>query len=63
MSELKPCPYCGAEAIAVDQHGSVYHRWMPPINFVRIECTGCKAKTAYHFPPSEAVEIWNRRVE
>lgn len=67
--DLKPCPFCGGEAVLTERHGegySVYGRF-----WYSVECTECE--TAMHdreewdeqmrlkLPPLECVERWNGR--
>lgn len=60
MDELKPCPFCGGEAVVV------YIEWCACYT-VRCqseyaEC-GVIPGTKYFVVESEAIEAWNRRVE
>ena len=57
--ELKPCPFCGGEAIAfykkesAANYGNEYHG---------VTCMSCAA-AIYGFPLKEqALERWNRRI-
>ena len=55
--ELKPCPFCGGQAIRlldVDDYTSE--------EYDAIHCVKCKAKTKYYGSWQEAIEAWNRRV-
>ena len=51
MAELKPCPFCGGEAIRFENktfgHG--------------ICCKKCEAKTDYWASKGAATRAWNRR--
>ena len=53
--ELKPCPFCGGEAIHSDEHGEP----MIQVNHKR----GCFLGTLAICNNDEAVEAWNRRVD
>lgn len=48
--ELKPCPYCGGEAVYYDTYRFSVH------------CLDCKASTAYWNGKEYAIVAWNRRV-
>ena len=54
MSEikLKPCPFCGGEAlIKQDQYSRSY-----------VVCPNCDTRSAARFDAARAAEAWNRRV-
>ena len=60
MDKLKPCPFCGGEAVIVnidfyiDNSGGTYG----------IRCTKCRACSSMRCDSEEkAIEAWNRRVE
>ena len=53
LAELKPCPFCGGEAIHGDEHGEPMIR----VNHKR----GCFLGTLAICNNDEAVEAWNRR--
>ena len=66
--ELKPCPFCGSEAVlddTIDCFGQVN------ITGHYVECTKCMASSqVFHeygrtkeYCINRAVEFWNRRVE
>lgn len=67
MEELKPCPFCGGEAIVSSY---VMERGVSIMAAAHCECSNCKARTrtiqdkggngAFLF---EAIEEWNRRVD
>lgn len=52
---LKPCPFCGGEAILVKDFSS-FKDW----TYVR--CQECGASVAVVDNPYRAIENWNRRV-
>lgn len=51
--ELKPCPFCGGEAI-ID--GCDDTLWI-------VICKECNASIGYKETKEEAIEAWNRRIE
>ncbi|MBV6140022.1 Lar family restriction alleviation protein [Pseudomonas aeruginosa] len=57
MSELKPCPFCGSPAIAVDDDGLTFVRCQPG--------SGCKGTGLISFWQTEnsdtAIAAWNTR--
>lgn len=53
---LKPCPFCGGEAILVKDFCS-YKDW----NYVR--CEGCGVMTSVAIDAYSAIDLWNTRVE
>lgn len=54
--KLKPCPFCGAEAV-MDTIKPHYYE-----GETFIECTGCTCAIAEK-TEHEAIEAWNRRVD
>lgn len=48
--ELKPCPFCGGEAILCGQ------------NYYYVFCKECDAETKGSVHRKEAIDGWNRRV-
>ena len=57
MMELKPCPFCGGEAILGtwrDEH----RRLNPSV----VHCSVCHVETRIYERNKEAVAAWNRRV-
>lgn len=50
MAELKPCPFCGGEAMFEGTDGT----W--------IVCMECGAETAYLDTREKAIEAWSGRV-
>lgn len=61
MPELKPCPFCGGNAIATfDPDGVVdseARRWA-----WTIVCERCCSTSGLTFTKAKAIEAWNRRV-
>lgn len=62
MSELKPCPFCGARE---DDEDEPLHVWWvdKPDGEYMVECDRCGASISWanNWLHSEAVEAWNRR--
>lgn len=56
--ELKPCPFCGNEQIAI-HHGSLYKQRIVPSYWC--SCMDCNASTSVFMCKQEAIEAWNRR--
>ena len=61
MAELKPCPFCGGDAIlrtidVLDEHGC------RAIRTGFVQCAGCGARTLAYRDEMFAIEDWNRRV-
>lgn len=68
MSELKPCPFCGGEAILckdLNPDGHFAHK------MVYVECNSCGCSTKHYRSSddrrittrvSDAINAWNRRV-
>ena len=54
MAELKPCPFCGGEAI-LDMDESWYWEW-------QVFCPHCEATQGHFINEQAAREAWNRRV-
>ena len=54
--KLKPCPFCGGEAILVKDFSS-FKDW----NYVR--CKECGAATSVGNTAYRAIDFWNQRVE
>lgn len=55
MVELKPCPFCGGNAV-VDMDESWYWEY-------KAYCALCGVSMEYFETKKEAVEAWNRRVD
>lgn len=60
-NELKPCPFCGGEAIihkrAYDNRGGLPHDFT-------VYCDKCHASVRHYYPTEkEAIEAWNRRAD
>lgn len=58
MSELKPCPFCGGEAVLKKHHNRF-------IDWFSVSCNKCHiSQTGNYFGFGfEAIEAWNRRVQ
>lgn len=59
MTELKPCPFCGSEAVnCTKQYDGRIYRY-------RIQCdnAGCACRTPWLCYQEDAVEVWNRRTK
>lgn len=48
-NELKPCPFCGGEAILIKGY------------FCWVRCDYCGAETVAETSTTEAIAAWNRR--
>lgn len=51
--ELKPCPFCGGEAIVSGCDDTLWS----------VICKKCAASIDYNETKQEAIEAWNRRVQ
>jgi Lar family restriction alleviation protein len=51
-SKLKPCPFCGGNAILYIDCG-----------YYIAECENCEAMSGEHKTAEETIEAWNKRVE
>ena len=69
MSELKPCPFCGASAILREERESDGHE---SFSYYVVRCTGCKAHTnafitggfyGEQHTEQDAIAAWNRRTD
>jgi len=62
MDNLKPCPFCGGEAITckIEQDSFLLGR---NIFFYAAQCDSCNVKTPLCKTEEQAIEIWNRRIE
>lgn len=61
MTELKPCPFCGAAASAWEWNGGARvdcSKWRADAYSVYTHYVGIGARTM-----EEAIELWNRRAE
>lgn len=60
---LKPCPYCGGEAV-VDRVGYRYSdTGVHAMDAFHVSCRSCGTRTAEYRSEGGAVEAWNRRAE
>lgn len=56
MDELKPCPFCGGEALVVE------HPFEPQITTFGVECSRCGCMTQPNYIAKVgAIGAWNRR--
>lgn len=58
MAELKPCPFCGGEAVVAKHHNRFTEWYLCSCPKCHISQTG--SEYGFRF---EAVEAWNRRVD
>lgn len=58
-NKLKPCPFCGGEAL-VDTD---YHAPYGSIQLFYVICRMCLATTRKELREDTAIEIWNTRTE
>ncbi|MBQ7578130.1 MAG: Lar family restriction alleviation protein [Synergistaceae bacterium] len=59
MSEkLKPCPFCGCEAVLMTHYDTVYKEIS---HFVT--CSYCGVCTKYYLSSEKAISAWNTRAE
>ena len=56
MNDLKPCPFCGGEAVIDVDPDAV--RW----KYYAV-CNRCCATSGLTYTPQKAIEAWNRRVD
>lgn len=57
MAELKPCPFCGSEAVGVSE--TAYGNYANI--FFLAHCNSCGCRTKSFRDGDKAVEAWNRR--
>ena len=62
--ELKPCPFCGGEAVIneIPPHKHTFVNMPDCEGFTYIECTGCGC-TIGADTTQQAIEAWNRRAD
>lgn len=58
MDELKPCPFCGGEAVVTKHHNRFTEWYLCSCKKCHISQTG--SEYGFRF---EAVEAWNRRAD
>ena len=60
MEKLKPCPFCGGEAVVVRAKSTSYFKREVPY---KVKCGHCPCALAYTFFKSkeQAIAAWNRR--
>lgn len=57
--ELKPCPFCGGEAIRLSDFDDEYER----VYLESVHCRNCHARVAWQETVEEAIEAWNTRAD
>jgi len=67
MIELKPCPFCGCDAIIMDVFIPSYEGengyFQPSILNYWVECKCCHVATMRYDAEIMAVRMWNRRTK
>lgn len=67
MTELKPCPFCGADAELLDVRKFLVVSKFSYIFTYSVKCSnkecGVKPYTKYSSTEEEAIRAWNRRAE
>lgn len=69
MEQLKPCPFCGGQAVIAYAHGCnapyINARGLSArtIPLYVIQCLDCMAKTQQYERIEDAVIAWNRRAD
>ena len=58
--ELKPCPFCGGEAVIERDDITVVSRYLPVCSNYGKGCWGMQEN--WFISEHEAIEAWNRRV-
>lgn len=61
--ELKPCPFCGGEAVinTIEPHTHEFATFMPDYpGSTFVECTGCTCALSGD-TEEKAIKAWNRR--
>lgn len=56
MNDLKPCPFCGGEAILETGDGNISEEFY-------IYCPECDFESGVYSEPQFIVEKWNRRAD
>lgn len=57
--KLKPCPFCGGQAIVSEAHTVADET----LGLCFVFCKSCRAETSLYRIKQEAIKAWNRRVE
>lgn len=61
--KLKPCPFCGGEAVLITESVKEYNSYVPGAN---VKCRACGCNTGAYIDftaPRSAINAWNRRAE
>lgn len=56
MTKLKPCPFCGGEAILETHMNDDFLN-----SYYRVVCESCGVKTLFIYHREETINFWNRR--
>ena len=61
MTELKPCPFCGGEAVLVPTLDTTVREWF--VTCANLHCNVLACRTKRFYTEAEAIEAWNTRAE
>lgn len=63
--DLKPCPFCGGNALNDRVLRSGYEAWQddPDAYSYFVRCIACAAEGGWAKSPTSAVRLWNTRIE
>ena len=62
MQELKPCPFCGSDAVLTHEKGRFSREPMWTVRCTNAHCPAYYIKDFYHESPGPAEDAWNKRV-